>query len=394
MPPNLKKVIEEDSSDDEASSGVRDQGSATLGSESHIKESCTPASVPRTRYIIPEGFEPIIGRLYIFLPDENRIPRLTACYTNNTRFPDAANGLSNVTFEHQRVSEHQTVQEQNGHQQSDVLPLQHKVASSEGLVRHSDGQQQSIQEHTPHQIGGNSLRTRYKTNPWANVPIKKPPYSAFIPSVNGPIRIATPPGYNDHISYSPGPLLQGVYAPTPVRPDPSGHTLNPRIPPFTPLMPGAFASPNMGPSQTTFTAYSSIPNLPLTNIANVRTRTDSPMASMFGNMRSTPALAPTFAGPSGTVALNSEWGSRYGTPRQSNVHTLAPLPYRPGSDAMYPQPTVNGMSVRLQQMQRAGEPDFPTLMSQQFLPFAENTRQTRPDEWGVMKMTNVSKKGH
>ena len=431
MPPNLKKIIVDNSSDKETDNGAKALDSATSGPGSHANKSSAQGSVPHTPYMIPDGFQPVVGQFYIFIRDENGTPRLTECYMNSTESlanarninlerqtaserknltesTVSADGPRDMNLARQTGSEHQTLQGQHlkGLPPKPEAPLQGTSQHiSRGVrVRQNDGQNQVTQDHTLSQVDWLSSsdnkprRQRFQTNPWANFPPNFPmmsygPYSAFIPSVNGPIPLPPPPGYTTSSPYNPDPPLQDVYAPTPVRPDPLGHTMNPRIAPFTPLMQAAFTSPNTDPSQTAYMAYPNNQNIPLSNIVNVRTRAESPMAPVPGSMRSTPSLAPSFAGSSGPMTFNSEMGNRYVPSRQANFPVLAPLPYRPGSDAMYPQPMVEGMSVRLQEMQRAGQPDVSTMMSQQFLPFAENARQTRPDEWGVMKLKNVSNQG-
>lgn len=73
------------------------------------------------------------------------------------------------------------------------------------------------------------------------------------------------------------------------------------------------------------------------------------------------------------------------------VSDVRVLPYRPGSDDMYPRQTVEGSSVRLQELQREG-PSYNFATHPENLPFIETARHSRPAEWGVLKIGNVSKR--
>ncbi|KAL9018459.1 MAG: hypothetical protein Q9185_004236 [Variospora sp. 1 TL-2023] len=64
------------------------------------------------------------------------------------------------------------------------------------------------------------------------------------------------------------------------------------------------------------------------------------------------------------------------------------LPYRPGSDDMYPHANAEGTSVRLQELQRQG-PSYAVAASPDNLPFVEAARRAKPAEWGVLRIGNT-----
>ena len=65
-------------------------------------------------------------------------------------------------------------------------------------------------------------------------------------------------------------------------------------------------------------------------------------------------------------------------------------PYHPGTDAMFPVPSVQGTSVRLQQLIRDGEPSYEKAILPDFFPYIESAKAAEPHKWGVIKITNVS----
>ena len=238
----------------------------------------------------------------------------------------------------------------------------------------------------PSLSGNDSGRSRFLTNPWENYPMAADNSFQAFPSGHSATPMAHTLGYRNNSPFNPSPSLHSAYAPSVIS-GPSGYASGPQIPSYGSFAPGAYASPNMGSSQFAYMTNSNVPNTPLSHVTNVRAHSNSPMP---GSMGPASISSPNLAASSVPMVMNSEWTNRYGTPRQANVPVLKSLPYRSGSDAMFPQPAVAGMSVKLQQMQRGGRPDFPTVMSEQYLPFVENTRETRPDEWGVLKVSNVS----
>ena len=58
---------------------------------------------------------------------------------------------------------------------------------------------------------------------------------------------------------------------------------------------------------------------------------------------------------------------------------------------MYPHPT-GAASVRFQRLTRNNSPSLDMLTDEENVPLTETARQTKPAEWGVMKIGNVSKK--
>ncbi|KAL8941368.1 MAG: hypothetical protein Q9211_001853 [Gyalolechia sp. 1 TL-2023] len=71
------------------------------------------------------------------------------------------------------------------------------------------------------------------------------------------------------------------------------------------------------------------------------------------------------------------------------VSHVSLLPYRPGSDDMYPHhnPT-EGSSVRKQELERSG-PSYEYASKAENIPFVEAARQSKPAEWGVLKIGNI-----
>ena len=88
----------------------------------------------------------------------------------------------------------------------------------------------------------------------------------------------------------------------------------------------------------------------------------------------------------GASSRNAEWSNRFGRP--SSVQPSL-LPYRPGSDDMFPQNAVEGASVKLQELTRHGQPSYAMATSREVVPFAETARNTKPAGWGVVKIGNV-----
>lgn len=88
------------------------------------------------------------------------------------------------------------------------------------------------------------------------------------------------------------------------------------------------------------------------------------------------------------IIQNTEWQNRYG--RQPAVVPDVPvLPYRPGSDTMYPRSTGTA-SVRFQNLTRDDPPNRHVATAEENVPFAEIARNSQPGKWGVMKVCNVS----
>lgn len=86
----------------------------------------------------------------------------------------------------------------------------------------------------------------------------------------------------------------------------------------------------------------------------------------------------------------SEWQNRFG-PQPIVKPDLPSLPYRAGSDAMFPH-AFGGASVRFQNLTRDVPPSIETVSAEENVPFFETAKSTRPAEWGVLKIGNVSEK--
>lgn len=108
-------------------------------------------------------------------------------------------------------------------------------------------------------------------------------------------------------------------------------------------------------------------------------------------------FAPQWAQSGGRIYLPSSGRSSPMPRAQSRggrnvISDVSLLPYRPGSDDMYPHATAEGSSVRLQELQRQG-PTYEVASQPENFPFIEAARRARPAEWGVLKIGNVSMRG-
>ncbi|KAL8859868.1 MAG: hypothetical protein Q9178_003701 [Gyalolechia marmorata] len=82
---------------------------------------------------------------------------------------------------------------------------------------------------------------------------------------------------------------------------------------------------------------------------------------------------------------NSPFQARTG---RNVVPEVALLPYRPGSDDMFPYGQQGG-SVQFQELTRNGGPTYDSAIRPEILPFAENARRSKPAEWGVLRIGNI-----
>ena len=90
-----------------------------------------------------------------------------------------------------------------------------------------------------------------------------------------------------------------------------------------------------------------------------------------------------------TLTQNTEWRNRY-SPQPPVIPDLPVLPYRVGSDSpMFPQPT-GAASVRFQRLTQKHPLSLHDVCLQANLPFIESAKLSKPAEWGVMKIGNVS----
>lgn len=87
---------------------------------------------------------------------------------------------------------------------------------------------------------------------------------------------------------------------------------------------------------------------------------------------------------------NAEWQNRF-IMQPAVVPDVPILPYRVGSDDMYPVPTGTA-SVHYQNLTRDDPPSIQLASAEESVPFAENARLMKPPQWGVMKIGNVSTK--
>ena len=101
----------------------------------------------------------------------------------------------------------------------------------------------------------------------------------------------------------------------------------------------------------------------------------------------TPAVAQARQLP-GALQQISEWQNRFG-PQPTVKPDIPSLPYRAGSDVMFPH-AFGGASIRLQNLTRENPPSVDTVSAEENIPFIETARLTKPAEWGVLKIGNVS----
>ena len=86
-----------------------------------------------------------------------------------------------------------------------------------------------------------------------------------------------------------------------------------------------------------------------------------------------------------------EWQNRFASPTIAMPRDNRKLSYLEGSDDMYPQVQLNsGASVRFQNLTRNQPPSLDVATEENNIPFAETARTSKPAEWGVMKIGNVS----
>ena len=108
-----------------------------------------------------------------------------------------------------------------------------------------------------------------------------------------------------------------------------------------------------------------------------------------------------------SLTRNTEWRNRY-SPQPMVIPDLPMLPYRVGSDGkssfnisstninklilrivMYPRAT-GAASVRFQRLTQNHPPSLQDVALEGNLPFTENAKLSKPAEWGVVKIGNVS----
>ncbi len=204
-----------------------------------------------------------------------------------------------------------------------------------------------------------------------------------------------PPQFINHQGIMSGPAYMQPPNPPPLAYYP-GRQMNPYAAQFSPyatqfLPGGGFHLPHYGPQMMQqphlmpnfHPAMAGLPQMPSFATSSVR-----PIQQ----------YAPQWPQGGGRIYVPSSGRSSPMPPRAQsrggrNVISDVPLlPYRPGSDDMYPHATAEGSSVRLQELQRQG-PTYEIASQPENFPFIESARRARPAEWGVMKIGNVSMEG-
>ena len=93
------------------------------------------------------------------------------------------------------------------------------------------------------------------------------------------------------------------------------------------------------------------------------------------------------------VVQHPEWQNRFASPASAVSCDNRKLAYLEGSDEMYPQPPLGGgASVRFQSLTRNQPPGLDVVTDEKNVPFLETARASKPAQWGVMKIGNVSHK--
>lgn len=91
------------------------------------------------------------------------------------------------------------------------------------------------------------------------------------------------------------------------------------------------------------------------------------------------------------VPQNSyEWQSRFGIPQDIVKPDLPILHYRDGSDDMRPHHIQGVPTIAYQNLVRNLAPSYGVFTAAEHMPFAEIARETKPAQWGVLKISNVS----
>ena len=71
------------------------------------------------------------------------------------------------------------------------------------------------------------------------------------------------------------------------------------------------------------------------------------------------------------------------------VPTVCPLLYKVGSD-ITKLPGNGGSNVKLKDLTRHGKPSFAIATNEGIAPFVQNAKESKPPQWGVVKVSNVS----
>lgn len=86
-----------------------------------------------------------------------------------------------------------------------------------------------------------------------------------------------------------------------------------------------------------------------------------------------------------------EWEQRFGS-MTAVEPVVRSLTYHPGFDVMK-SGRIEGSSVKLQDLTRHGKPTYDIAINQAIAPFEETAKETKPPQWGVIKISNVSSTG-
>lgn len=199
---------------------------------------------------------------------------------------------------------------------------------------------------------------------------------------HGPVLLG-PGGYPSQMQY---PLGFGYQQPSYVAPQPVayGNVWQQTYRQPTPTYPIYGQQPMIGRSEYV------PPPLPY-NRSYARPPATNRIAPLYAQTTAfqTPAAAQARQLP-GALHQISEWQNRVG-PQPTVKPDLPSLPYRAGSDTMFPH-AFGGASVRLQNLTRDVPPSLDTISAEDNVPFVETARSTKPAEWGVLKVGNVSEK--
>lgn len=100
---------------------------------------------------------------------------------------------------------------------------------------------------------------------------------------------------------------------------------------------------------------------------------------------------PTRLMSSVPITQSVEWEQRFGSMTVVEP-VVRPLTYHPGFDVTKSE-CIGGSSVKLQDLTRHGKPTYEIAINQAIAPFEETAKETKPPQWGVLKISNVRSTG-
>lgn len=103
--------------------------------------------------------------------------------------------------------------------------------------------------------------------------------------------------------------------------------------------------------------------------------------------RSTPAKIMSTV----PITQSLEWEQRFGSVIAVEP-VVRPLTYHPGFDVTKSE-SIEASSVKLQDLTRHGKPTYEIAINQAIAPFEETAKETKPPQWGVLKISNVGSTG-